>query len=279
MKMSNLNGVADNDGLPGQVLDPNSASDSFTESPSGIEQFGQELKRPDAVDPKNNNTETDAKRFEYHQSRADKAEAKLKEVETLLKEKSKNDPLIELIQRDEETFQFVQNRLTGKATTAKPLEPPQRPNSYNEVEAYSNPDSESFKYRKAVDGFRDAKIAELQNQNQILFQQREQEKQFQLQQKSQQESMQKFKQEIVSKGIADNDFAEFFQLVNSATPDEMVDYFKWKKSQNQEPDNSIPNFRTGITRSASVPANGKFNKGPGNTFDIGDSILAASRQM
>jgi hypothetical protein len=261
--------VADQN-LPGKVLEPNAGDEQLFDQPTGMEQFGTEMPNPstqNAVPPVN--PSEDAKRFEYHQSRADKAEAKLKEVESQLIAKSKMDPLIELIQKDEDTFKFIQSRLNGNRTPDKPLEPPQKPNSYNEVEAYSNPESDSFKYRTQLDNYRDVKLQAVEKQNALLLQGREQERAMLEQQRAHQEGLHKFKQDILSKGIADTEFAEFFDLVNKATPDDMVDYFKFKKSQAQN-STSVPRFDVPFTSSA-----GSNRK----TVSIGDELVGASRKM
>ena len=265
-------GVADQN-LPGKLLEPNADDKQMFEPQStGMEQFGTELAKPpvpNAVPPVVPPSE-DTKRYEYWQSQAVQEKKEKEIIQAQLIAKSKMDPLIELIQKDEDTFKFVQARLNGNRTPDKPLEPPQKPNSYNEVEAYSNPESASFKYRNELDTYKDSLLQSVVKQNALLFQNREQERAQVEQQRAHQEGLRKFRDDVISKGIAEPEFAEFFELVNKATPDDMVEFFKFKKSQAQS-STGVPRFDVPLTSSA--------GGGRKQQVSVGDEFIDASRRM
>lgn len=280
--MDSNSGVADQGQYPGTVLEPN-AEITPNQAADNLQQFGQELERPNAVKPSASAVDengiptdpTERGRWQYHQSQADQAKAKLAEVEKKLAERQKYDPLVDLLKTDEEAYRMLQSRLTGsRQSSEKPLEMPQKPDSYNEVEAYSNPESSSFKYRKEVEAYKDAMLVNLSKQNQMLFQQREQERMELERQAAQREALNKFKNDVVSRGIADQEFAEFFNLVNNASQDDMISYFKWKKSQSTQPQG----FNFPPTVSAGMPYDKPASSRGGNV-DIGSEMLAFSKHM
>jgi len=270
-----ITGVAGSDNLPGTVLDPNSQSD-LTLGSDTLDQFGTEVTNPN-LNAESSDPKSDPKRFEYHQSRADKAEARTKELEKQLQEKAKFDPLIDLVRRDDESYRFLQNRLSGRpAQTEKPLEAPQRPDSYNEVEAFSNPDSTSFKYRKSLETYKDNLLQQTIKQNADIRSTLEAQKAQNQQREQERVNLAKFRQDVVEKGIADEEFAEFFELVNTTRVDDMVDYFKYKKGRTETTSrNPASMFGRPETSSASIPRPAKR----GEAADIGKSLVELSRNM
>lgn len=240
--------------LPGTVLEPNAdVGEQMTtiQNQDPMQQFGTEQDRPtpDAGQGSNDGgVEVDANgvptdptqrgRYEHHQKRADELQAKLDEVEKVLAEKSKMDPVVELIKRDKESLEFLERRLKGETQQAStpPVEEPQKPRSYNEVEAYSNEESESWKYRIAKEEWRDSQLSQLQNAN-TEYRQREQEAVMkQRQELAQREQMAKLREEVVSKGVPDTEFEQFVQLMKTASTDDMVDFYNhWSARQTGQP--------------------------------------------
>jgi hypothetical protein len=272
--------------LPGKVLLPN-APDEFADGQENVlEQFGEELQNPNAAppltpfsapkpkQPASQPNEVDVQRYEHWQSKAQKAEDKLKEVELKLAEKAKMDPLLDVLQKDKEAYEYLQNRLNGNRTPEKPLEPPQKPNSYNEVEAYSNPESASFKYRNDLDTYRDMKLQQLEKQNSALYQARDQEKQLLERQAVEREKLMQFRTEVISKGIPEERFGEFLGLVNNANADDMVDYWKYKQSRSPEPEN-ISQPRFDVYRTPSVSPGKKTT----DNLNIGNDLIALTRNL
>jgi hypothetical protein len=153
------------------------------------------------------------------------------------------------------------------------LEPPQKPDSYNEVEAFSNPESASFKFRKELDSYKDKVLIDLQNQNRALFEARKRDEEEVQKRTAQSEQMRKFREEVVGKGIVDEEFADFFQLVNTASVDDMVEFFQFKRGrvspQTSHPFGGIP------SRSVNSPV----SKRASASGDIGKEILLESRNL
>ena len=93
----------------------------------------------------------DKTRFEYWQSQADKAKSELNVLRNqveYLQQQGQNTGL-----SNEQPQAYPEQGL--QETSLKEPSAPERPVSYNEIDAYSDPDSESFKYRLARDKYRD----------------------------------------------------------------------------------------------------------------------------
>ena len=129
---------------------------------------------------------SDKERFEYWQSIADKKQNKLTETEqamNALKEKvdsfGKIAPIAEYIQKNPDLLKVINDHVSGKrvADTSKldapaltKPEKPVRPANYDAAEALTDPDSESFKYRSAMNDYQDNMVdylekADTQKQN------------------------------------------------------------------------------------------------------------------
>jgi len=273
-------------GPPGEVLSPNAGSENLViDDNNALGQFGTELENPnkkapdlnpDAVqrpgsDAKSQDPTDEQKRFEYWQSVAQKNEQKAKDLETKLAQVT---PLVDFVSKDEDTYRYVQSRLNGNRTPDKPLEPPQKPNNYNEVEAFSNPESASFKYRNDLEAFRDAKLVQLERQNATLYQQRQQEAEQLQQQNIEREKMVKFQQAIIAEGVAPEDFPDFWNTVRNADHPTMVAFYKWRKAQAQQsnPDNESLRFDVPLTSSAG-------NNQRSKPLDMGDIFVEAHKRM
>lgn len=132
----------------------------LTDTPGVTPASGSESKEPvvepapvtdpvnpaEPVDPKN-----DPKRFEYWQSRADKFESRIKELEPLV-------PLDNLLRQNPELVKTIDSVVTGKVPAPKEPEivkpvMPAKPANYDPVEAIQSPESDSFKYRSAVEKY------------------------------------------------------------------------------------------------------------------------------
>lgn len=269
----NQDGVAEGD-LPGKVIPPNAGLEEFVEGGQKLGNFGIELEKPGFPAPPVKPGE-DHKRFEYWQSEAQKAQEKAKQLEAQLLEKAKMDPLIELVQNDEESYRFLRARLEGKRTPANQLpEAPQRPDSYNEVEAYSNPESASFKYRLEESKYKDKMLQAVIQQNAALYQQREEERRILEQQRSNEESLRRFRSEILSRGVSNEEFPDFFKLVNEASVDDMVGYWNYKKGKQPETTQQDPQ-RFAMFPQRSVMLQTK----PGERVDIGKEFKELASRM
>ena len=152
--------VSDNrEGLPSGMTAPVTE----TVEPAPVQEGTVPTEEPLAKD--------DPNRMQYWQSQADKAvndnRAMSQELEYY---KNVLGPIGEAIQSDPELLDRLEQKTIHNAPQQgspaqgnqfgplqKP-EMPQKPHSYNEVDAYNNPESESFNYRIAKDEFRDNMI-------------------------------------------------------------------------------------------------------------------------
>lgn len=119
----------------------------------------------------------DQTRFEYWQSQADKAKSELNAL------------------RQEVDYYRTQEQNAGlsngqpqaypeqglQETSLKEPSEPERPVSYNEIDAYSDPDSESFRYRLARDKYRDDYMSFLKDKDNIREQQMQEAYQMEMQ--------------------------------------------------------------------------------------------------
>ena len=270
-----ITGVADNGNLPGTILDPNTQNLDLAGG-ANLEQFGTELDKPETDAAQGADPKTDPKRFEFWQSKAQAAEDAARKLGEEVNRRKQFDPLIDLVRKDETVYRIIQDRLSGKsATTEKPLEAPQRPSAYNEVEAYSNPESASFKFRQANEDYKEARYESAMNKVNEFQTRLERQKDELQQEQARREASNAFRKDVVSKGISEEEFEEFFGLVNNAKSDDLVDYFKFKKGQSgstRQPVNySRPEPSGGSTRTPSPR--------PGQPMDIGKSLVDTSRSM
>jgi len=101
----------------------------------------------------------DQTRFEYWQSQADKAKGELnalrQEVDYYRNQGQNTEP------SNGQTQAYPEQGL--QEPSLKEPVAPERPVSYNEIDAYSDPNSESFKYRLAKEKYRDDRLEYLQD--------------------------------------------------------------------------------------------------------------------
>ena len=106
----------------------------------------------------------DQTRFEYWQSQADKAKGELSELRNEVnyyRSQSQN-----TIPSNEQPQAQPQEQRVQEPSLQVPTEP-DRPVSYNEIDAYSDPDSDSFKYRLDRDKYRDDYMSFLKEKDEV----------------------------------------------------------------------------------------------------------------
>ena len=150
----------------------------------------------------------DSTRFEYWQSQADKAKG---ELGTIRKEldyyKNSLAPVEQMIRNNPQVLDQLEQTPSNEQPQAYPnglqetslKEPsaPERPHSYNEVDAYNDPESDSFKYRLAKENYRDEYLGYLQKKDQV----REEEMQQAYQQQMQQQQAQMIQRQAMSHAV------------------------------------------------------------------------------
>lgn len=131
-----------------------------------LEPFGDEEETQVAEATTTDNAQSDEQsRFEYWQSRYDKKASEHDALSKRLEEYNNIAPIAEYIQGNPEVLKSVARSLSGDNPSVpsqeKSNEAPQRPqrptkpNSYDANEAVMDSDSESYKYRMAMDDYRE----------------------------------------------------------------------------------------------------------------------------
>ena len=106
----------------------------------------------------------DQTRFEYWQSQADKAKGELSELRNEVnyyRSQGQN-----TTPSNEQPQAYPQEQGLQEPSLQVPTEP-DRPVSYNEIDAYSDPDSDSFKYRLDRDKYRDDYMSFLKEKDEV----------------------------------------------------------------------------------------------------------------
>tara|TARA_R110002051_G_scaffold66090_3_gene119828 strand:- start:1813 stop:2646 length:834 start_codon:yes stop_codon:yes gene_type:complete len=106
----------------------------------------------------------DQTRFEYWQSQADKAKGELNELRSEVnhyRSQGQNTG-----PSNEQPQAYPQEQGLQEPSLQVPTEP-DRPVSYNEIDAYSDPDSDSFKYRLDRDKYRDDYMSFLKEKDEV----------------------------------------------------------------------------------------------------------------
>jgi hypothetical protein len=189
----------------------------------------------------------DSTRFEYWQSQADKAKG---ELGTIRKEldyyKNSLAPVEQMIRNNPDVLDRLEHSPSNGQSQAYPnglqknslQEPsaPERPHSYNEVDAYNDPESDSFKYRLAKEEYRDNYLGYLKDKDQV----REQELQAQYQAQMQQQQTHMMQTQAHSHAVNSygwdtnkaSDFVQWAQNPDNLTMDNLAKLFELRTNTN-----------------------------------------------
>lgn len=117
-------------------------------------------------------TDNDSKRYEYHQSRADKFKAELDKIMPEYEQLKTYAPIARYLSENPTALEALDKVLNGNPPVAEPITPqensiqapvkPTKPANYNKYDAYNNEESESFKYREAYQEYQDQMLDYMQ---------------------------------------------------------------------------------------------------------------------
>ena len=188
----------------------------------------------------------DPGRMEYWQSQADKAK---NEAYRLQQEneyyKNSLAPVAQMIQQNPQVLDKLEKQVNGNPSgnpvqagnQRNSLEKPVRPNrplTYNEVDAYNDPESESFKFRASNDQWRDDMIQYYENVDSY----RQQQAQVQMQHQQRNQMMESAYNQAMSNYGMDartaTDFVRWTQNTNSVTIDNLVKLYAVKDAPTQQ---------------------------------------------
>ena len=177
----------------------------------------------------------DSTRFEYWQSQADKAKGELNALRQELEYyRSNTNPAEQSSVSNGQPQAYPQQGL--QEPSLKEPTAPERPHSYNEVDAYNDPQSESFKYRVAKESYRDKYMDFLTKKDQA----REQEMQAQYQAQMQQQQAQMVQQQAMSHAVNNfgweqskaMEFVRWSQNPENLTLDNLAKLFELRTNPN-----------------------------------------------
>lgn len=147
---ANSEPVAAEEYFPLDTMNISLLNDAPTDVPS--EEPTTQSPTPAAADP----DDPEGKRFTYWQSKHDKLRRQLDEVQWML-------PIVEALKsRPDVIAQLSQPTAPAVAPETTPAltqpTPPKQPRHYDQAEAYTNPESDSFKYRIEYEEYRDKQL-------------------------------------------------------------------------------------------------------------------------
>ena len=188
----------------------------------------------------------DPSRMEYWQSQADKAQnERFKVQQELDYYRNSLGPVAQMIQNNPEVLDKLENQMNGnpsgnpvqagnqRNSLQKPVRPT-KPTTYNEVDAYNDPESDSFKYRAANDQWRDDMIGYYENVDTYRMQQA----QIHQENVQRQQSMNSaYNIAMQNHGMDANraaDFVRWTQNPNNITIDNLVQLYNVKNAPQQQ---------------------------------------------
>jgi len=178
----------------------------------------------------------DTTRFEYWQSQTDKAKGEVNALRQELNQYKQmmNNPDQQTSPSDGQT-QGYPNQGFQEPSLKEPTAP-ERPHSYNEVDAYNDPNSDSFKYRLAKESYRDKYLDFLKEKDQV----RETELQQQYQAQMQQQQLQMVQRQAMSHAVNNfgwdsgkaAEFVSWSQNPQNLTLDNLAKLFELRTNPN-----------------------------------------------
>ena len=190
---------------------------------------------------------TDPGRMEYWQSQADKAKNDSFQLQQELEYyKNTMGPIAKVIEQNPQVLDNIDS-LTNGNLPPKPVQAgqqqgnslnkpvrPQKPNSYSEVDAYNDPESDSFKYRTANDQWRDNMLSWYENVDMA----RQQQQQVAMQNHQRNTMMQSAHSYAMNQyGFDVNkaaDFVQWAQNPSNITVDSLVKLYAMKDAPSQQ---------------------------------------------
>ena len=188
----------------------------------------------------------DPSRMEYWQSQADKAQnERFKVQQELDYYRNSLGPVAQMIQNNPEVLDKLENQMNGnpsgnpvqagnqRNSLQKPVRPT-KPTTYNEVDAYNDPESDSFKYRAANDQWRDDMIGYQENVDAYRMQQAQV---YQENMQRQQSMNSAYNIAMQNHGMNANqaaDFVRWTQNPNNITIDNLVQLYAVKNAPQQQ---------------------------------------------
>lgn len=201
--------------------------------------------------PKSNDTSEEQDRYQYWQSRYDQKASEFDNMSKKIADYEKVAPIAEYIQDNPQILKTVAKSLSGDAPLVPsqeesmelPQKPqrPTKPNNYDATESVMDADSESYKYRVAVEDFRDGMI-DYQEQREVVATQKleiqkqnaqREQQEYQNAQNTASMKTQLMNQYGYTPDKAD-EFVQYYSSPDSLTLDNLVNLDRYRNSPSQQ---------------------------------------------
>jgi hypothetical protein len=226
------NDTLNSDGLEAFRLDYDEPANSQLPQENEVTEETEQENRP--VEPDLDNWQV---RASYFQSQLDKYR---NQVEPYM-------PLIQYVQQTPQALEVLEKIMMGQQTPLPQQEPvqnqdiiakpdkPSKPSNYNVTDAFNDPDSESFKYREAMDDYKLAMIEHYEKKDEANNKAVDEIVKQRTMQMQTQEKLMEADTLLQSKyNFSPEDSVAFIKEMgsnDSLSMDNLVGYWKWKRSQ------------------------------------------------
>jgi hypothetical protein len=201
--------------------------------------------------PKSNDTSEEQQRYQYWQSRYDQKASEFDSMSKKIADYEKVAPIAEYIQGNPEILKTVAKSLSGDTPQVPsqeesmdlPQKPqrPTKPNNYDATESVMDADSESYKYRVAVEDFRDSMI-DYQEQKEEVAAQRQQIERQRIEREQQEyqnaQNTASMKTQLVNQygytAEKADEFVQYYSSPESLTLDNLVNLDRYRNSPSQQ---------------------------------------------
>jgi hypothetical protein len=165
---------------------------------------------PVTPEPQKSDNEVAEERYRYHQSRADKAEAQLRELEYVK-------PVADILAERQDIAETIESMLKKqdpepvKETLQKPT-PPSKPEDFDTMSAMSDPSSSSGKYLKAYQEYQEQVVNYLEQKDALrerVLQEREQKA---LAKEQEGQKMARVRVDLAKRGLTPSEAEEFLKF-------------------------------------------------------------------
>ena len=205
---------------------------------------------PDSM-PENIEGDTEQQRYQYWQSRYDQKASEFDEMSKKLSDYEKIAPIADYIQSNPDVLKNVASSLSGDAPAVpsqeKSLELPQKPTrptkptNYDATEAVMDADSDSYKYRIAMEDFRDGMIDYQEQREAVAIQQLEAKEQ-EIQKQQAQYQAEQSKNAMLGQLVNDygytpekaQEFVSYYSSPDSITLENLVNLDKLRSAPSQQ---------------------------------------------
>tara|TARA_R100000789_G_C3012153_1_gene151577 strand:- start:716 stop:1693 length:978 start_codon:yes stop_codon:yes gene_type:complete len=192
----------------------------------------------------------DPEQHQYWQSQYDKVKGEFDSLNARYNDIRAIEPIANYINRNPKVLDVVEASLSAgntpgqvqqqekpQAEPAKRPERPTKPAEYDAIDAYSDPESKSYKYRESVDSYRDNMIEFQEERNNVMENvivgERERQRQIMMQQQQAQQANNVHTQLTQGYGFSENEATDFMTNMSkpeAITMDNLVALYKMKQS-------------------------------------------------